>query len=111
MNAKETIKYLYEHGHIPCYEDYKTITQALDKPITEHLDVQKLISKTVVLQAKYDTLHASHSKLVEVIEAAIRIKDIWTLPTNEACFHNEAVALQTMRTNFEQALKEAKEII
>lgn len=59
---------------------------------------------------KYDTLKASHEKLVEVIEAAIRIKDIWTLPTNEACFHNEAVALQTMRTNFEQALKEAEKI-
>ena len=60
---------------------------------------------------KYDKLKISHVKLVKVIEAAIRIKDIWTLPTNEACFHNEAVALQTMRTNFEQALKEAKEII
>lgn len=25
MDAKETIKYLYEHGHIPKHEHYKTI--------------------------------------------------------------------------------------
>lgn len=35
------------------------------KPITEHPDVQKLIAKMVVLQAEYDTLKASHAKLVE----------------------------------------------
>ncbi len=30
MNAKETIKYLYEHGHIPSHEHYKTISAALN---------------------------------------------------------------------------------
>ena len=50
----------------------------------------------------------SHDELVEVIEAALRIKDIWTLPTDEECFRDEAQALQTMLYKFEQALNSAK---
>ena len=41
MDAKETIKYLYTHGHIPDHEHYKTILDELDKPIAEHPDVQE----------------------------------------------------------------------
>lgn len=48
-NAKETIKYLYEHGHIIQYEHYKFIMQELTKPITEHPDVQRLITKHDIL--------------------------------------------------------------
>ena len=31
MDAQKTIKYLYEHGHIPNYEHYITITDELGK--------------------------------------------------------------------------------
>jgi len=30
VDAKETIKYLYEHGHIPSREHYKIISAKLD---------------------------------------------------------------------------------
>jgi len=43
MDAKETLTYLYQHGHIICYADYKIICAELDQPITEHPDVQRLI--------------------------------------------------------------------
>lgn len=29
MNAQETIKYLYEHGHIPSHDNYSVIQGAL----------------------------------------------------------------------------------
>jgi len=41
MDAKETLTYLYQHGHIICYADYKIICAELDKPIAEHPDVQE----------------------------------------------------------------------
>ncbi len=43
----------------------------LDKPITEHPDVQKLIILYSQLQTKYDTLLASHTKLVEELQEII----------------------------------------
>lgn len=56
MNAKETIKYLYENGRIMQREHYETLVNELSKPVTEHPDVQRLISKMVILQTKYDKL-------------------------------------------------------
>lgn len=58
----------------------------------------------------YNTLKASHTKLVEVIEAALRISDLWTLKDVETMFENEAKTLELMKANFEQALKEAEKI-
>ena len=52
MDAKETIEYLYEHGHIVSFEHYKTICDALNKPIAEHPDVQRLVGQVVELQAE-----------------------------------------------------------
>ena len=49
MNAKETLTYLYQHGHIICYADYKIICAELDQPITEHPDVQRLIIQVETL--------------------------------------------------------------
>ena len=49
MNAKETITYLYEHGHRPGREHFETIYAELDKPITEHPDVQRLIIQVETL--------------------------------------------------------------
>jgi len=62
MDAKKTIKYLYEHGHIPQTEHFKTIYAELDKPITEHPDVQRLIGQVVELQAKNKTLRKALSE-------------------------------------------------
>ena len=56
MDAKETLTYLYQHGHIICYADYKIICAELDKPITEHPDVQRLIGQVVELQAENESL-------------------------------------------------------
>jgi len=56
MDAKETIEYLYEHGHIVSFEHYKTICDALNKSITEHPDVQRLVGQVVELQAENESL-------------------------------------------------------
>ena len=53
-------------------------------------------------------LEAENKKLREVIEAALRISDLWTLKDAETMFEDEAKALETMKTGFEQALKEAE---
>ena len=67
MNAKETIKYLYKNGHITLRGHYDTITKELNKPVTEHPGVQKLIGQMVVLQSKYDKLNASHNNLFTLL--------------------------------------------
>ena len=70
MDAKETIKYIYGHRHIPSSLHFKTIMDELEKPITEHPDVQNLIGKHVQLQAKYDALKKSHDRLVKILRKA-----------------------------------------
>lgn len=67
-------------------------------PITKLPDVQRLIIQTHQLQAE-------NKKLREVIEAALRISDLWTLKGVETMFEDEAKALEIMKTGFEQALK------
>ena len=52
MDAKETITYLYEHGHIPQTEHFQTIYRELNKPVTKHPDVQRLVGQVVELQAE-----------------------------------------------------------
>ena len=78
------------------------------KPITEHPDVQKLIAKMVVLQAKYAALLASHAKLVEALkrnrDQAKRAIQEWDAETVDTCLHY-------MERNAEQALAEAEEVI
>ena len=59
---------------------------------------------------EHDKLKASHTKLVEVIQAALRISDLWTLKEVETMFEDEAKALEMMKTGFEQALEEAEKI-
>ena len=68
MNAKETVKYLYEHSHIIQHGHFKDIMQELDKPITEHPDVQRLITKHQTLITKYDTLKAENEKLKRILK-------------------------------------------
>lgn len=48
------------------YEEQIEVLKA--KPITEHPDVQKLIILYSQLQTKYDTLQASHTKLLEEVK-------------------------------------------
>ena len=101
MNAKETVIYLYEHSHIQQHEHHKTIMDELNKPVTEHPDVQKLISQMVVLQAKYKTLKASHKNLVDACRAGgIEL---------EFC-HSRTKRLLDTLAMIEQALEEAEKI-
>ena len=58
MDAKETLTYLYQHGHIICYADYKIICAELDKPITEHPDVQRLIIQVETLSRENKIMRA-----------------------------------------------------
>ena len=44
MDANETIKYLYENGHIVSHEHYETICAELTSAI-ENPDVQRLIKQ------------------------------------------------------------------
>ena len=50
-------------------------------------------------------LKTENKRLKEVIEAALRISDLWTLKDVETMFENEAKALEKMKTGFEKALK------
>ncbi len=50
----------------------------------------------------------SHENLKEVIKAALRISDLWTLKEVETMFEDEAKALAIMKTGFEQALEAEK---
>ena len=56
MDAKETITYLYEHGHIPQTEHFQTIYRELNKPVTKHPDVQRLIKQVAEYQIKNQEL-------------------------------------------------------
>ena len=69
MDAKETIKYLYTHGHIPDHEHYKTILDELDKPIAEHPDVQRLIGQVAELQIKSHELQDENERVKHLTEA------------------------------------------
>lgn len=44
-------------------------------------------------------------ELEAVIQAALRISDLWTLKEVETMFEDEAKALDVMKQGFEQALK------
>ena len=98
MNAKETIMYLYGHGHIPSSLHFKTIMEELEKPITNHPDVQKLISKMVVLQA-------SHTKLMQ---AAQKMVDYMRHPPCDMSMLESLLATNEVIKEAEQALAEAE---
>ena len=66
MDAKETLKYLYQHGHLMCGADYEKIYAELAKPITEHPDVQRLIGQVVELEAEIKRLKET-CRRIEVI--------------------------------------------
>jgi len=117
------------------YKLEKLHKQVLNKPITEHPDVQRLIIQVETLSQETKELEAENKRLnsiiafavrehkkfkaelkakdeeianlKETIRAALRINCLWT--TNEAEtiseFEDEAKALQMMKTRFEQALK------
>lgn len=50
-------------------------------------------------------LLTENERLREVIEGALRIKDLWLFQSEEEQYRHEAAALATMLYNFEQALK------
>ncbi len=61
---------------------------------------------------KYDTLKASHTKLVEAIEGAMRINNLW-MPGSDMLgdeHKSEAIALTMMMCGFEQVLAEAEKL-
>jgi regulator of replication initiation timing len=80
MNAKETVKYLFEHGHIMGGEHYDTIMSELI-PITEHPDIQRLIKETVKLQSENEKLKKALSEKGEygysqqVVDALTKDRD------------------------------------
>ena len=45
------------------------------------------------------------TRMEEAIKAALRISDVWLLPTDEDVFKDEAIAIQKMKERFEKALK------
>ena len=57
-------------------------------------------------ETQVEQLQAKNKELREVIEAALRISDLWTLKEVETMFEDEAKATEAMKTRFEQALKE-----
>ena len=61
MDAKETVKYLFEHGHIMSREHYDNICAEL-APITERPDVQRLIGQVVKLQMKVDAIKTQYAR-------------------------------------------------
>lgn len=57
------------------------------------------------LEKGNDKLRERIKDLEAVIQAALRISDLWTLKEVETMFEDEAKALEIMKTGFEQALK------
>ena len=66
-------------------------------------DLQGLCKQAATSIAK---LQERIKELEAVIQAALRISDLWTLKEVETMFEDEAKALEIMKTGFEQALKE-----
>ncbi len=87
-------KWMSEEGR-PDDTDWRIAIALLEKPITEHPDVQRLISKQVQLQAKYDTLKQSHEKLVFALKTIRK---------------TEGATVLNLRQVADQALKEAEKI-
>ena len=58
MDAKETLKYLYEHGHIISGENYKIIKNELN----ENARLKALLSHSKT-QLEYDELKAENAEL------------------------------------------------
>ena len=59
MNASETIKYLYEHGHIPQREHYVTIVEEIQQ-----------------LQTKKETLQSSYKYISDLEQGNLHLQDI-----------------------------------
>jgi len=65
MDAKETLKYVYEHGHIISGRNYKIIKDEL----AENAKLKALLSHSKT-QLEYDELQAENAKLKELVEYA-----------------------------------------
>jgi len=63
MDAKETLKYLYEHGHIISGENYKIIKNELN----ENARLKALLSHSKT-QLEYDELQAENESLCNLVE-------------------------------------------
>ena len=84
-----------------CYKDVKKYQPETRKGYTMPV-------YAVLERGMRKDLEAENKKLREVIKAALRISDLWTLKDVETMFEDEAKALETMKTGFEKALKEAE---
>jgi len=89
MDAKETIEYLYEHGHIVSFEHYKTICDALNKSITEHPDVQRLIKQVVELQKRIDKMTVNGLSPESRLNGYSVVADKQIERIKELCVENE----------------------
>jgi len=63
MDAKETLKYLYEHGHIISGENYKIIKNELN----ENARLKALLSHSKT-QLEFDELQAENAQLQKRLE-------------------------------------------
>lgn len=64
------------------------------------------IHRPIETQKLRERIKERIKELEAVIEAALRISDLWTLKEVESMFEDEAKALEIMKKGFEQALKE-----
>lgn len=81
----------------------KAKNEELRQGIINDRDDVVLVPKKIYDQL--ENLQFENKRLREAIEAAVRIKDLWTLKEVESMFEDEAKALQSMLDGFEQALK------
>ena len=63
MDAKETLKYVYEHGHIISGRNYKIIKDEL----AENAKLKALLSHSKT-QLEYDELQAENAELKKLIK-------------------------------------------
>ena len=79
-----------------------------DYVCTCHHEAEQLITEE---QAKSNAkLIAAAPELLEVIQSALRISDLWTMGENVSMEHEqEAIALNNMKREFKQAIQKAIE--
>ena len=95
MDAKETIKYLYENGHIIGREHYKTIYDELTA-----LSIQSKSRFNDWLLAK-----AENKKLLVIIKNALTSLAIVSMPTMGNDVATDEEILKIMGDSFREALK------
>ena len=101
-HIRQILEWVKKHKPDKQVERIKELEVALDLCGRLRQDDHKKAINELVTTRQY--LTGRIKEFEGVIEAALRISDLWTLNEVETMFEDEAKALETMKTNFEKVL-------